>query len=194
MRLMTAGVRLSKREKEVTRLVLQGRSNKQIALALGIAVRTVEFHLKNVYGKLGVSSRAMGREGSGSGALFRVLAAAAVDQEHQDDHRAGFGGICAQVLGPIGRLIAGGKLRQIGVIDPGDKILGSLESGVSPSRRDVLLTRRRSDERRSEPSPGRVAGPGSSCSTLPSTSAGDETIGRPTVTRQCSSPLARSTA
>ena len=54
---MTAGVRLSKREKEVTRLVLQGRSNKQIALALGIAVRTVEFHLKNVYGKLGVSSR-----------------------------------------------------------------------------------------------------------------------------------------
>jgi DNA-binding CsgD family transcriptional regulator len=48
---------LSKREKEVLQLVLQGKSNKQIALALGITVRTVEFHLKNVYAKFQVSSR-----------------------------------------------------------------------------------------------------------------------------------------
>jgi DNA-binding CsgD family transcriptional regulator len=48
---------LSKREKEVVELVLQGKSNKQMALALGIAVSTVEFHLKNVYAKLQVRSR-----------------------------------------------------------------------------------------------------------------------------------------
>jgi DNA-binding CsgD family transcriptional regulator len=50
-------VQLSKREKEVLKLVLQGKSNKQTALALGISVRTVEFHLKNVYAKFQVSSR-----------------------------------------------------------------------------------------------------------------------------------------
>ena len=50
-------VPLSKREREVLKLVLQGKGNKQIALALDIAVRTVEFHLKNVYAKFQVSSR-----------------------------------------------------------------------------------------------------------------------------------------
>ena len=49
---------LSKREKEVVKFLLEGKSNKQIAFALGIADSTVEFHLKNVYGKLGVNSRA----------------------------------------------------------------------------------------------------------------------------------------
>lgn len=48
---------LSKREKEVVQLLLQGKSNKQIALALRITVRTVEFHLKNIYGKFQVGSR-----------------------------------------------------------------------------------------------------------------------------------------
>jgi DNA-binding CsgD family transcriptional regulator len=47
----------SEREKEVVELLLQGKSNKQIALALGISERTVEFHLRNVYAKLQVSSR-----------------------------------------------------------------------------------------------------------------------------------------
>jgi len=50
-------VPLSKREEEVLKLVLQGKSNKQIALSLDISVRTVEFHLKNVYTKFQVSSR-----------------------------------------------------------------------------------------------------------------------------------------
>jgi DNA-binding CsgD family transcriptional regulator len=54
---MIPNVPLSKREKEVVELVLQGKSNKQIALALDISVRTVEFHLKNVYAKFQVSSR-----------------------------------------------------------------------------------------------------------------------------------------
>src|SRR5512141_2917200 len=49
--------RLSKREWEVVELLLQGKSNKLIALSLGISERTVEFHLKNVYAKFQVSSR-----------------------------------------------------------------------------------------------------------------------------------------
>lgn len=48
----------SGREKEVVNLLLQGRGNKQIALELGIANRTVEFHLSNIYAKLGVNTRA----------------------------------------------------------------------------------------------------------------------------------------
>ena len=48
---------LSKREREVVGLLLQGKSNKLIAAALGISVRTVEFHLQNVYVKQGVGSR-----------------------------------------------------------------------------------------------------------------------------------------
>lgn len=48
----------SEREKDVIQLLLQGKGNKQIALALGIASRTVEFHLSNVYAKLGVNTRA----------------------------------------------------------------------------------------------------------------------------------------
>ena len=54
---MIPDVPLSKREREVLKLVLQGKGNKQIALALDITVRTVEFHLKNVYAKFQVSSR-----------------------------------------------------------------------------------------------------------------------------------------
>jgi len=54
---MIPDVQLSKREKEVLKLVLQGQSNKQIALTLDISVRTVEFHLKNIYAKFQVSSR-----------------------------------------------------------------------------------------------------------------------------------------
>jgi len=47
----------SEREKEVIGLLMQGQSNKQIALALGISASTVEYHLKNVYKKLQVNSR-----------------------------------------------------------------------------------------------------------------------------------------
>jgi len=48
---------LSKRENEVVELLLQGKNNKQIAMALGISPSTVEFHLKNVYAKLEMRSR-----------------------------------------------------------------------------------------------------------------------------------------
>lgn len=49
--------RLSNREWEVVKLLLQGKSNKLIASSLGISDRTVEFHLKNIYAKFQVSSR-----------------------------------------------------------------------------------------------------------------------------------------
>jgi DNA-binding CsgD family transcriptional regulator len=49
---------LSKREHDVADLLMQGKSNKQIAAILGISEHTVEFHLKNIYEKLGISSRA----------------------------------------------------------------------------------------------------------------------------------------
>ena len=48
---------LSKREWEVLRLLLQGKSNKLIAASLDISERTVEFHLKNIYTKYQVNSR-----------------------------------------------------------------------------------------------------------------------------------------
>ncbi len=47
---------LTRRELEVFKLLLQGKSNKQIAAALHISEHTVVFHLGNIYRKLGVSS------------------------------------------------------------------------------------------------------------------------------------------
>lgn len=49
--------RFSERENDVIKLLIQGKSNKQIAFELGISNRTVEFHLSNIYTKLGVNSR-----------------------------------------------------------------------------------------------------------------------------------------
>lgn len=47
----------SPREVDVIRLLLLGKSNKQIAHALGISERTVEFHLNHIFEKTGVGSR-----------------------------------------------------------------------------------------------------------------------------------------
>jgi DNA-binding NarL/FixJ family response regulator len=48
---------LSDRETEVLRLLAQGFTNKDIAQALFLSVRTVEAHLRSIFAKLGVSSR-----------------------------------------------------------------------------------------------------------------------------------------
>lgn len=61
------------RQQEVIDLLLQGKGNKNIALALGISERTVEDHLNHIYTILGVSSRAeaivqLGKSTGGTGA------------------------------------------------------------------------------------------------------------------------------
>jgi len=48
---------LSSREREVLQLLTEGDDNQKIAGSLGISVNTVEKHLKNIYEKLGVTSR-----------------------------------------------------------------------------------------------------------------------------------------
>lgn len=50
---------LSRREQDILELVNKGLSNKQIATTLLITPETVKWHLKNVYGKLGVSGRTL---------------------------------------------------------------------------------------------------------------------------------------
>jgi DNA-binding NarL/FixJ family response regulator len=52
------GGRLSNRENEVYELIAQGRSNKQIADALFISESTTKVHVRHIFEKLGVHSRA----------------------------------------------------------------------------------------------------------------------------------------
>jgi ATP/maltotriose-dependent transcriptional regulator MalT len=49
--------KLTGRETDIARLVAARKSNKEIAVALGISARTVTTHVANIFGKLGVSSR-----------------------------------------------------------------------------------------------------------------------------------------
>jgi DNA-binding NarL/FixJ family response regulator len=53
----TGAVALSERETAVLEAVARGLSNKEIGRELWISEQTVKFHLRNLYRKLGVSSR-----------------------------------------------------------------------------------------------------------------------------------------
>ena len=48
---------LTPREVEVLTLVAEGRSSKEVSEQLFISKRTVDFHLSNIYTKLGASNR-----------------------------------------------------------------------------------------------------------------------------------------
>jgi ATP/maltotriose-dependent transcriptional regulator MalT len=48
---------LTTREREIAELVAAGRTNREVAEQLVLSTRTIEAHLRNIYGKLGVRSR-----------------------------------------------------------------------------------------------------------------------------------------
>ena len=56
--LMATDPTLTTREQEIARLVVEGRSNDEIGTTLGIATKTVEGHLRRMFERLGIDSRA----------------------------------------------------------------------------------------------------------------------------------------
>jgi DNA-binding NarL/FixJ family response regulator len=56
-RTVAAGDELTETERLVAELVAQGLSNKEVAAALSLSPKTVEWNLSKVYAKLGVRSR-----------------------------------------------------------------------------------------------------------------------------------------
>jgi DNA-binding NarL/FixJ family response regulator len=53
-----AGPHLTPKEREVLQAVASGKRNREIAQQLHLSVNTVEFHLRNIFIKLGATSRA----------------------------------------------------------------------------------------------------------------------------------------
>ena len=54
---MTTLSNLTSRELEILQLVLAGFTNKALAAQVSISEKTVEFHLDNIYTKIGVRTR-----------------------------------------------------------------------------------------------------------------------------------------
>jgi DNA-binding NarL/FixJ family response regulator len=50
-------LRLTRREREILKLLMEGSANKQIASRLGVSNQTVKNQLSTLYQKVGVSSR-----------------------------------------------------------------------------------------------------------------------------------------
>ena len=54
--LLPSSVKLSSREKEIVKLIIEGKANKEIADVLYLSELTIKTHRKNVYHKLGVNN------------------------------------------------------------------------------------------------------------------------------------------
>jgi DNA-binding NarL/FixJ family response regulator len=63
---------LTRREREIMRLMTDGLSNKQIARALDIRVATVKNHVHSILGKLGVQRRGEVAAGARKGSLWAL--------------------------------------------------------------------------------------------------------------------------
>ena len=70
---------LTPRELEVLERLARGRANKQIAIELGLGLRTVEGHVSNILAKLGVQSR--------TEAVAYALGSRLVDPENRGNPR-----------------------------------------------------------------------------------------------------------
>lgn len=49
--------RLTEREREILRLIFEGKCSSEVAQTLRVSKRTIDFHLARAYVKLGVSNR-----------------------------------------------------------------------------------------------------------------------------------------
>jgi len=69
---------ISEREREILRLVATGATNQQIAYQLNISINTVKVHLRNIFGKIGVTSRTEATVFAVRSGLVQISEAAAV--------------------------------------------------------------------------------------------------------------------
>jgi DNA-binding NarL/FixJ family response regulator len=49
--------KLTKKEKEVAQMVLEGLSHKEIAASLHLSLNTIQYHMKNIYFKLDIKTK-----------------------------------------------------------------------------------------------------------------------------------------
>lgn len=57
MYISTTNIGLTAREIQVLNQLMRGHTNKKIAQDLNVQEKTIEFHLQNIYSKIGVKNR-----------------------------------------------------------------------------------------------------------------------------------------